>query len=146
MPGGRPDEYTPERAELLCQYLAQGMSLRTTCKQEGMPDPATVFSWMRKYPEFLKRYEQAKQESSDALAEELLDIADEGNPTDTQRARLRVDARKWLMAKMKPKKYGEQLDLTSKGEALPQPILAPLINGVPSNDSNKENTGIEETD
>ena len=28
-----------------------------------------------------------------------------------QRSRLRVDARKWLMSKLMPKKYGEKLEL-----------------------------------
>jgi outer membrane lipoprotein-sorting protein len=39
-----------------------------------------------------------------------------------QAQRLRVDTRKWLMAKMKPKVYGEKLDLTSDGKVLPAPI------------------------
>ncbi len=32
-----------------------------------------------------------------------------------QRSRLRVDARKWLMSKMAPKKYGEKLQHTGDG-------------------------------
>lgn len=69
------------------------------------------------------------------MAEDILDIADDGsndlmtiqkgsvtyeveNKEVTNRSRLRVDTRKWLMSKMKPKKYGEKMDVTSDGEAL----------------------------
>jgi hypothetical protein len=56
--------------------LAQGYSLRTVGKEERCPDLVTVFARMREYPEFLKQYEKAKEESADALVEEMFDIAD----------------------------------------------------------------------
>ncbi len=73
------------------------------------------------------------------MADEILDIADDGtndwmtvkmggkdvdipNNEVLQRSKLRVDTRKFLMAKMKPKKYGEKLDVTSDGKVLPTPI------------------------
>jgi hypothetical protein len=125
-PGGRPEEYTPDIGDLICAQLAQGMSLRTVCKDEALPCCATVFNWLRKHPEFLEHYEKAKEESADALAEEIIDIADnatndwmeregydEGsgyglNGEHIQRSRLRVDARKWIASKLKPKKYGDK--------------------------------------
>jgi len=129
-PVGRPCEYTQEIADKLCAELAQGVSLRTACKAEDMPSCVTVFSWMRKFPEFLKQYEKAKAESADYLVEEMLDIADDGtndwmekhskegenigwqlNGEHVQRSRLRLDTRKWVASKLKAKKYGEKLEL-----------------------------------
>lgn len=115
----------------------------------------TIFRWLREKEDFRKQYDVAKQEATEALAEELLDIADDGvndwmeihrddddenvgwrvNGEAIQRSRLRVDVRKWLMSKMKPKKYGEKLDLTTAGEKLPTPILGSYV---PSNNSNEE--------
>lgn len=138
--GGRPTTYTQELADNICEQLALGYSLRTVCKADGMPAIASIFNWFRSQPGFLEQYEKAKQESTDAMAEDLLDIADNGtndwmesedrfgnigwklNGENIQRSRLRADTRKWLMAKMKPKKYGDKLDVTSDGKALPQPI------------------------
>jgi hypothetical protein len=40
-----------------------------------------------------------------------------------QRDRLRVDTRKWLMSKMKPKKYGDKTDITTNGEKIEQPLF-----------------------
>ena len=102
---------------------------------ESMPDKSTVFRWLRINKEFRDQYEIAKQESADAMAEEVLDIADDGtndwiekldkdgavigevlNSEHVQRSRLRIDTRKFLMAKMKPKKYGEKVDLNVGGQ------------------------------
>jgi hypothetical protein len=132
---GRPSAFTKKMADILCGELAQGYSLRTVCKAANRPAPSTFFRWLRAVPGFRKQYEEAKQESADAMAEEILDISDDGqndwmesnakdnvgwkvNGEHIQRSRLRVDARKWLAAKMKPKKYGEQMDLTSDGEKI----------------------------
>lgn len=132
-PGGRPSEYTKAIGDKICSLLAQGVSLRTVCLADDMPDCSTVFRWLRQYEEFHKQYADAKQESADAMAEEILDLSDEAK-TDAmtvdpkaagavvQAARLRVDTRKWLMSKMKPKKFGDKLDLTTDGKELPAPI------------------------
>lgn len=102
--------YTQELADRMCEQLAEGISLRTVCLQEGMPSKATVFRWLRLYPEFEASYTRAKQESADALVEDMLDIADD-RADDPQSRRVRVDTRKWIASKMKPKKYGEKLDV-----------------------------------
>lgn len=134
-PVGRPSDYTQNKADAICEQLALGVSLRSVCKQEDMPSIATVFKWMRTNEEFLKQYARAKQESADAMAEEVLDIADNSandymdkqfgetkvrvvDQENIQRSRLRVDTRKWLMSKMKPKKYADKIDVTSGGETI----------------------------
>lgn len=131
MPAGRPSDYTPELASRICQELAAGISLRTVCKADEMPCVATIFNWFRKYPDFLEQYTRAKQESADALAEEMLDIADDAtndwmerngregefigwevNGEHIQRARLRIETRKWLASKLKPKTFGDKIEHT----------------------------------
>lgn len=111
MAGGRPSEYSQERADLICEQLALGKSLRTICAADEMPSIATIFNWIRRYPEFLEQYTRAKEESADALTDEMVDIADD-KTGDPQRDRLRVETRKWIAAKLKPKRYGDKVDLT----------------------------------
>ncbi len=88
---------------------------------------------MSKHTEFSQHYARAKEESADALYEETQDIADESltgaKGADPKAAgaivqayRLRVDTRKWMMSKMKPKKYGDKIDMTTNGKDIPQPI------------------------
>ncbi|MND20874.1 hypothetical protein D3C76_47880 [compost metagenome] len=130
LPPGRPGEYSQELADRICARLADGTSLRTVCKADDMPHVATIFKWMREHPEFNEQYGKAKQEAADALVEEMIDIADDGtndwmevhdkdgnctgykvNGEHVQRSRLRVETRKWIAAKLKPKKYGERIDV-----------------------------------
>lgn len=127
---GRPTKYTKELADTICEQLAQGLSMRTISKDKSLPAMSTMFLWLREHEEFSEQYAKAKQESTDAMAEDILDIADDGsndytetedgrmvyNGDSVQRSRLRVDTRKWLMSKMKPKKYGEHLDIEQKSE------------------------------
>lgn len=128
---GRPSKYTPELADRICSQLASGDSLRTVCKDDSMPCVASVFNWLRTYPEFLAQYTRAKEEAADAFVEEMLDISDDGrndwmeklgkdgepigwqlNGEHVNRSRLRVDTRKWIASKLKPKKYGDKVALT----------------------------------
>jgi len=126
-PVGRPSKYSQELADRICSELAEGISLRAICKPDDMPHKATVFRWLRTHDEFRDQYAKAKEESADALLEDMLYIADDGTE-DVQRSRLRVDVRKWAASKLKPKKYGDtsQLQLTGAGggpiEYKPLPI------------------------
>ncbi len=134
-PVGRPAIHTQDLADLLCARIAEGQSIRTACTAEDMPCTTTVFKWLRENKDFAQQYARATEERTEAMSEDILDIADDGsndlmtiqkgnqsyeieNKEVTNRSRLRVDTRKWLMSKMKPKKYGDKVDLTSDGKAI----------------------------
>lgn len=111
--------------------MAEGRSLRDVCRDPDMPSLATVFRWLadENKSQFREQYARAREAMADAMADELLEIADDGtndwterrrqdgssetvlNGEHVQRSRLRVDARKWLLSKVAPKKYGEKLEL-----------------------------------
>jgi hypothetical protein len=125
---GRPSLYTPELAADICARLAEGESMRSICRGEGMPALSTVFLWLGNNPQFLEQYTRAREAQADALFEDVLEIADDArndwmerngegdsgwiaNGEHLQRSRLRIDARKWMAGKLRPKKYGEKLGL-----------------------------------
>jgi hypothetical protein len=139
-PVGRPSDYGPEIAVHICAEIAAGKSMREICRAEAMPDMATVFRWLARHDEFREHYTRARELQADYLAEEILEIADDGrndwtkredgsdavNTEVVQRSRLRVDARKWLMSKLQPKKYGDRITQeVTGGDGLP---LVPTIN------------------
>tara|TARA_R100001086_G_C11694547_1_gene219570 strand:- start:3 stop:410 length:408 start_codon:yes stop_codon:yes gene_type:complete len=117
MPAGRPTDYNEAIAAHICSEMAGGRSLRSICEDEGMPGRSTVFQWLAKHKEFADQYARAQEDRTTAFAEDIIEIADDGNAEDVQRAKLRVDARKWLMSKMAPKKYGDKVtqELTGEG-------------------------------
>ena len=128
----RPPIYTRELADEVLAHLREGKSLRAICTEPWAPSRQTVYEWIDANTDsFADRYGRARDVALDNLADELLAIADtpqEGvietdKPTgkETKRAdmiehrRLQVDARKWYLAKLAPKRYGDssKLDLTS---------------------------------
>ncbi len=127
---GRPSTYTPELGAEICDLIAEGYTLRQIGEREGMPWKSTVNKWRTLYPDFEAMYARAKAMQADHMAEEIIEIADDGSNdwmtreqenggTTTvldhehvQRSKLRVDARKWVMAKMAPRKYGDQVAIT----------------------------------
>lgn len=118
--GGRPTSYTEEMANLICDKLTEGTSLRKLCMSEEFPAASTVYVWLDKHPEFAEKYTRAREAATEDMLEDILEIAD--HPTlDAQEKRVRIDARKWAMGKLKPKKYGDKqiVDVGNKeGETL----------------------------
>ncbi len=105
---GRPSIYTAELADTICKALAEGKSLRSICRDEGMPTEATVRMWAADDREgFYSQYTRARDIGLDCVAEEVFEIADDGS--DHQRDRLRFDARRWYLSKLAPKRYGDKI-------------------------------------
>lgn len=128
MSPGRPSSYTPELASAICERMAAGESLRSICRDEAMPKEATVRGWALDDREgFSAQYTRARELQALVIADELLEISDDGsndwmvrngkdgtpgyelNGEHIQRSRLRADTRKWLLSKMLPKVYGDKL-------------------------------------
>ena len=130
---GRPTDYSGELIDTICSKLAEGQSMRSICKEEDMPVTTTVFRWLRENDTFKHQYEIAKEECAELYAEEIIEIADDKsddyidvtddngatgatrlNSEHVQRSRLRIDSRKWIASKLKPKKYGEKIQQETK--------------------------------
>jgi hypothetical protein len=120
--------FSDELAASICAMLAEGKSLRRVLKEPGMPAMSTVFVWLQNYPSFTEQYARAKEESADALADDIIDLAErvERGEVDPNAARVSLDAKKWSASKLKPKKYGDKVDLTTNGKDMPTPILGML--------------------
>ena len=120
---GRPSIYTKELGIEICDWIANNAAgLKTGCiKHEHWPGYETIRGWIRNntFPEFSDLYMRAREEKPESMEDDIVIIADTPN-LDPNDKRVRIDARKWLMSKLKPKKYGDKLDLTSDNKALPQ--------------------------
>lgn len=116
---GRPTKYNLQLGKKICSKIANGKSLRRICKEEEMPSIETVRRWLidEDKPEFHAQYARAREEQADHYADAMDDIAHDST-IDTQRARLIIDTRKWVSSKLKPKKYGDKLDVTTGNEKI----------------------------
>ena len=128
MPAGRPSDYSEEKTDAICIRLAMGESLKRICEDADMPSQPTVYAWLLKHEEFLKKYARAREMQSETGVDEILEIADDGtndwmerknadgavigwqeNGEALRRSQLRIDARKWMAGKLRPKVYGDKL-------------------------------------
>jgi hypothetical protein len=126
-PIGAPTLYNNDLANEICDAIADTFkSIKTLCKENPKwPKPRTIRTWIRENKEFQHMYALAKDDQADLFVEEMLEIADDtsndtlikyskdGEPYEVcnsewiNRSRLRVDTRKWVASKYKPKKYGD---------------------------------------
>lgn len=126
----RPSSFTQEIADTICGEIAEGKSLRAILRDaEDLPSASTVCRWLAQNEEFQKQYARAREAQADALFDEILAIADDGrndsytdddgnertNQDVIARSRLRVDARKWMAGKLRPKVYGDKLEVAGPG-------------------------------
>lgn len=122
---GRPSDYNEEVAsKIIFELSTTRKGLVAICQADGMPSPPTVYRWIHSNESFRNDYARAKEAQAELLGEEILAISDDSdkdtiqtlngeieNREWTSRSKLRVEARKWLMSKLHPKRFGDKLDI-----------------------------------
>jgi hypothetical protein len=101
-----PEGYGQETADLICEMLADGKSLRAICRDDDMPSTSTVCKWLALNETFAEQYARARELQADALFDDCLALADNEHDkaaTDAQERRLQIDTRKWMAGKLKGK-------------------------------------------
>lgn len=130
---GRPTEFSPEIGDDICEHVANGNSLVSYCAFANRPSASTVFSWLRKYPEFAENLARARESLAEYYVSEIVDIADTpqigaivtDKPTgrEVKRAdmlghrQLQIEARKWAASKLAPKMFGDRQTVKHEGLA-----------------------------
>ena len=124
--------YDKEKIEIIftqiCEQIEIGRSLRSILKEDdNMPSSSTFFIWLKEDSLKSKRYELATDLRTDILFDEIIDIAyntEEGTTTKENakgeietttgdmlgHRRLKIDALKWSLSKLNPKKYGDKVE------------------------------------
>jgi hypothetical protein len=145
MPKGYVRTYEEEQqiVDKVCDIIRNGNSLRKACKELKINcDQFYKYIDNDETGQRKEQYTRATDERVEVMADEILEISDDssrdtistekGDIPDNEwinRSRLRVDARKWLMSKMRPSKYGDKLDITSKDEKIQQSVIVLPSNG-----------------
>ena len=130
----RTRKYTPKLAEEICERLSKGETLRSICRDGHMPTETAVRKWALEDKDgFYAIYRAARDIGLDAMADEVIDIADDSTKDfiaqlsedgeeieqrpdheHINRSRLRVDTRKWYLSKLAPKRYGERTQVDNR--------------------------------
>jgi hypothetical protein len=135
-PVGRPSTYSREKAVEICTEIAtttRGLD-RICDENPTFPQPRTVYRWLSENEDFRQLYRQARVDQCQLWADQLVEIADtpkvgqistisgrgkDGKPTVketklvdmVERTRLRLETRRWLLAKLRPREYGDKIEI-----------------------------------
>lgn len=137
-PSGRnaPRKYDPEAIfPGILERLSRGESLLQIERDEGMPSIQRMIEWARS-DRWAEAYARARELGYTVEGERLLDIADNSqndwvdrevasgrvervlDREHMERTKLRIDTRKWILAKMLPRVYGDRVQLEGRLEVL----------------------------
>lgn len=132
-------ERKEEIIKIVLQRISEGESLRAILPIGNDLISREYFNqWLHEDTTLVDRYTHAREERADKIFEDIIDIADNKendvsisengvvlNSEFVQRSKLKIDARKWMLSKMLPKKYGDKLDIdhTTKGEEVKQVFI-----------------------
>ena len=125
---GRPSVFSIEVANVILDRMSKGESLNAICKEEGMPAESTVRAWaLDDVGGIAAKYARARELQAEFWADEIIKLADDSRtgitPKEAQmgvevttgdmveRSRIQIEARKWLLSKLLPKKYGDKLEV-----------------------------------
>lgn len=114
--GGRPKAKwkTKATAQRIFEAMRDGWSLRSYCLHNNLPF-TKVCEWLN--TEFCEDYADAQNARADYFFDEILTIADDCSHDKgaVMKAKLQIESRKWIMARMAPKKYGEKVNVDVSG-------------------------------
>lgn len=136
-PRGRPpgvgkSPYNPEIALEVCLKIMEGQTLTEICADEAMPTDRTIYRWLAVTPAFHVAYMRAREMQMHKWADDIIQIADDARndymdrvqadgSTDrvldnehVRRSQMRIDTRKFLMAKIAPKVFGDRIEVEHK--------------------------------
>lgn len=115
---------TGDQADAIFSDLTAGIPLRKSLAAKGI-DPTTFYRAINADEALCQRYTRAKSDGMDAIADSALEISDnvDADQAAVAKAKLQVETRKWFLAKLAPKKYGERMLVGSD----PDNPIPPLV-------------------
>lgn len=138
-PKGSVKFHIEDYADSLLEWLSQGRTMSSWCRLEGNPSVRLVCEWQADDKEFGARVARAREIGFHVMAEQTLQIADDGsndefvtddgrvvtNTDVVARSKLRVDTRFKLLACWDPRRYGPKAQVEHTGKV----TLEQLVGG-----------------
>jgi hypothetical protein len=70
LPRGRPSDYSDELADLICERMIMGKSIRKISEMEDMPCEDSIYTWLAKYAYFSEKYRAAVEHRTNRYMED----------------------------------------------------------------------------
>lgn len=146
---GRKSRYTRPLGKAIAKMMVMGLTINRIGQRPLMPPASTIWTWVGtpNHP-FLEHYARARESYYLRMADDIVEIADDsskdslvditpgedGKPPKVkigldrehiERTKLRIETRKWLLAKVLPKLFGDQAEQGDGGAAAPLDVTPP---------------------
>ena len=122
--------YNEEDYQEILERIANGETLAKICVVDRLPRRDAVYKRCKTNPEFKAAFEEAQALRCGVYEDEIAEIADDqtndDHPNAINRAKVRIDFRKWWLAIQHPDKYATQRQQI-KHEGV-QGMITPIIN------------------
>jgi hypothetical protein len=108
-----PVTFSMKLMETICARVAQGDNLNQISKEPGFPTEAAVRQWVAADREgCASMYARAREQQMEWWADDIIRIADSAmsDYESVNAVRVAVDARKWAMSKLAPKRFGDRIE------------------------------------
>jgi hypothetical protein len=112
-----PEYNRAEVVAAICKRLATGEPLAQICRDDGFPDPSSVWAWCEADKSLAQDIARARLDGFDQIAQDALLISEGLKPvhiegdSPSQRDKLRIHTRMQLLAKWDPKRYGDNVQV-----------------------------------
>lgn len=107
--------YSPITLDIICQRIAEGMSITDICKTQGMPTYSTLTRWRRLHPEVQEALAQARIDRAEAFRDKAVKEAASAEGKDPiSGPALRVDTYKWAASVDDPQRYSQKAKIEAQ--------------------------------
>ena len=107
--------------QYILDQIANGRTLTSIVAEPNMPSYAWCTLQLRNDPQLKERYAEAVDSRVEFMASEFIDLADSQMPEGldgtaqsawVQQLKLKLWARTWVLSKLKPRTFGDRLDVS----------------------------------
>lgn len=112
---GRPSAYTEDLADMICDRIAEGESLRAICDDRDLPNWRTVFRWLENDASFASKYARAREFQAEVMDAKILAVAEKCTNETALADRVKIGAFQWRASKLAPKRYGDKVTAEISG-------------------------------
>ena len=113
-------QYSKQIADEIIEFMCSGGSVLQYTKQPNTPSESTIYRWIDEDRDgFGSRYARAREMRIELIVDRIQDIADNVNEDAIAiaKAKLQIENMRWYAEKVKPKLYGNKLEVNDVSKA-----------------------------
>lgn len=126
-------DYSPELVAKILAEIAEGEPVNRVCRKYHVTPGRYNFWVLEDVDGLAARHARARQLQCDAIAQQITELSEapvgSKDYAEINRRKLEIDTKKWLLAKLAPRQYGERQTIEHEGGGVPVTITTNARDG-----------------